>query len=70
MINQISIRAARINAGKTQGEMGAALGVSRMTYARYERGETAMDVNRALKFAELADLPLGAIDFSCKNKPL
>lgn len=64
---KISIRAARQNSGLTQEQMAEALGVSRKTYQGYERGYTAMRIDKAQLFSSLTKVPMDNIIFLLKN---
>jgi DNA-binding XRE family transcriptional regulator len=50
---EISLKAARVNAGYTQKEVGDYVGKSKNTIASYESYETQPDVLTAQKMAEL-----------------
>lgn len=45
----------------SQEEVAEKVGVSRQTYAKWERGETIPDVERCMKIAELYDITLDAL---------
>ena len=55
---QISIAAARVNAGLTQAEMAEKLGVSKATIVSWERGKTVPKINQFQAFCELCKLPM------------
>ena len=44
-----------------QGEMAAAVGVSRSTWSRIEAGESALSMDQLAKVASKLNLPLGAL---------
>ena len=48
----ISLKAARINAGKTQEEVGKHAGKSKMTIRSYESYKSTPDIETAIKIAE------------------
>jgi len=49
----ISIKAARVNAGLTQAEVGERIGKTKNTIASYENYTTAPDIKTAQAMAEL-----------------
>lgn len=59
----ITMRAARTNAGYTQQEAAAMLGITKTTLASYETGKTIPKINMALKMAELYGLSADDIKF-------
>lgn len=50
---EITIKAARINAGMTQTEAAKALGIGKSTLLNYEMYRTIPDINTAIRMAEL-----------------
>ena len=60
---KISMAAARVNAKLNQQEMAERLGVDRVTYLKYEKGESYMRMDTAWRFAEIANIPFQYIDF-------
>lgn len=55
---QISLAAARVNAGLTQKEAAEKMGVSSVTMVNWEKGKTLPDIATARKLAELYEIPL------------
>lgn len=64
---QISLAAARVNAGLTQRDVAAALGVAPNTVCDWENGKTELSYNRALALAEMYNLPLDYIFLPAKS---
>ena len=60
---KISMRAARINAGKTQEEVATALKVSKKTIISWEKGKTSPTVEKAREFCHFCGIPYDAISF-------
>lgn len=60
---KISLAAARINADYQQKEAAAALGVSPLTLARWERGETVPNYEMVQKIVDLYHYPADYIFF-------
>ena len=50
---QITLRAARINAGYTQKEAAGLLGISKTTLVKWEQGRTFPDVSAVEKICNL-----------------
>ena len=61
---EITVKAARINAGKTQEEAGAYAGKSKQTIANYESYTSIPDVETAKKLAEFYGLSVDDIVWS------
>lgn len=61
---EITIKAARINAGKTQEEAGNYVGKSRVTIANYESYASIPDVETAKKLAEFYGVNVDNIKWS------
>ena len=55
---QISLAAARVNAGLTQREAAEKVGVSHVTLLNWEHGKTRPDIATARRLAELYEIPL------------
>lgn len=53
---EISIKAARINAGLTQKELAKIIGVSNLTISSWETGKTEPTVSQLKKIAEVTDI--------------
>lgn len=66
---KISLRAARINAGITQKDAAASVGVSNKTMVKWEKGVAFPDVMQALKLCRLYRIPFDDIIF-LPNEPL
>lgn len=60
---RISMKAARVNAGKTQEDLARALKVSKQTIVSWENGKTSPTVEKAREFCELCNAPYDAISF-------
>lgn len=60
---KIRMAAARMNADMNQQEMADALGIDRVTYLKYEKGDSIMRMDLAYKFSELVNIPMEYIDF-------
>lgn len=60
---QISLEAARVNAGLTQASVAEHMHVDRSTVRRWEKGEKVPDINECKALAELYQLPLDYIFF-------
>lgn len=58
---QISLAAARVNAGMTQKEVAEKMGVSKVTIVNWEKGRTLPNMATARKLAELYSIPLDNI---------
>lgn len=63
---QITLRAARVNAGLKQLDVAKMLGVDRTTISRYERTK-APDVNTARKLCEIYNVDLSNVIFLTKS---
>ena len=64
---KISMKAARVNAGKPQEELAKALNVSKQTIVSWESGKTSPTVEKALKYCEVCNAPYDAISFLSKS---
>lgn len=60
---KISMKAARVNANKTQEELAKALKVSKQTIVSWETGRTSPTVEKARKYCEVCNAPYDAISF-------
>ena len=58
---QISLAAARVNAGKTQQETAAFMRVSKQTVVFWEKGRTEPKASQALALADFYNIPLDNI---------
>ncbi len=62
-ILQISLAAARVNAGMTQNDVAEALHVSKNTVVKWEKGESEPSIQTARKLSELFNFPIEHIFF-------
>lgn len=60
---KISLRAARINAGLTQKEASAHLGISNKTLLNWEKGVTFPNTNMILKICKLYGVSFDNLNF-------
>lgn len=58
-----TLRAARVNAGKSVKEAAAAVNVSEDTMYRYENGKASPQIGTAIKLANLYGVSIDKIDF-------
>ena len=54
-MKQITIKAARVDAGFNQGEIAEKMGVSISAVCRWERGDTEMSASQFAKFCEIVE---------------
>lgn len=54
---ELSIKAARINAGLRQADVACKVGVSRNTISKWERGITVPDVDKFLMLSKIYNVP-------------
>ena len=66
-ILQISLAAARVNAGMTQEDVSRALKVSKNTIVSWEKGATEPTISRVRELSELYKIPLDNIFLPCKS---
>jgi toxin-antitoxin system, antitoxin component, xre family len=66
-ILQISLAAARVNAGMTQEDVSRALKVSKNTIVSWEKGATEPTISRVRELSELYNIPLDNIFLPCKS---
>ena len=59
----LTLKAARINAGLTQKEAAAALGITKGTLANYEMGKTVPKIDTAKKMVKLYGVSANHLDF-------
>ena len=57
------LKAARVNAGFSQSQVGKVLQVSRSTVSRWERGETPVDEKTKYKLSILYQVDLEQLEF-------
>ena len=60
---QISLAAARVNAGLTQEDVAKEMKVSKNTIVKWEKGETEPSVTQGRRLEALYKIPLGNIFF-------
>ena len=60
---KVTMKAARLMAGKTQDEVANALKVSKKTIVSWEKGRTAPTVEKALLFCKFCNISYDAITF-------
>lgn len=65
---QISLAAARVNAGMTQKEVAMAMGVDRTTVIRWEKAEKIPNYDETKKLEELYNIPLDNIFFGKRTR--
>ena len=65
---QISLAAARVNAGLTQEEVAKQLKVSKNTVVNWENGKTEPTISQGRKLSELYKMPLEHIFFYTDNQ--
>ena len=63
----ISLRAARVNAGLTQGEVAKAIGKSKNTVVSYEKGRSVPDIETGKALASLFSMSISDINFLPKH---
>lgn len=61
---EITIKAARTNAGLTQAETAKELNISKNTYASYENYKTFPDMNMAKRIASLFGISVNSIKWA------
>lgn len=66
MVVQISLAAARVNAGMTQDDVAKAIHVSKNTIVKWEKGETEPSIQTARELSELYKFPIENIFFGKK----
>lgn len=64
---RISLKAARVNAGKTMDETCAAVNVSKTTLSNWENGITVPSADKAAELADYYGVRLEHINFCRKN---
>lgn len=57
----ISLKAARVNAGLTQGEVAEKLNVDRTTIINWEKGKVSLKHEQLLSLCQLYNVPVGNI---------
>lgn len=64
---QISLAAARVNAGLTQEEVAKALKVGKQTIVSWEKGKSEPKMSQSRKLSELYNMPLDYIFLQSKS---
>lgn len=64
---QISLAAARVNAGLTQEEVARKMKVSKNTLVNWEKGTSEPTVSQGLRLSELYKMPLDNIFLPIKS---
>lgn len=64
---QISLKAARINAGKSVVESAKIAGVTERTLNKWEKGETYPRIDNLFKLCDFYGIPLDALSFSANS---
>ena len=64
MKQKITLAAARVNAKLTQQMAAEALGISRATMMKYEKGDWAPDIHMAQAMSALYKMPLDCLLFA------
>ena len=60
---QISLAAARVNAGLTQEEVAKSMNISKNTLVNWEKGKAEPTINQGRRLSELYNMPLEHIFF-------
>ena len=64
---QISLAAARVNAGMTQEDVAREMHVSKNTIVNWEKGTSEPSINQGKELAYLYNIPLDYIFLPCKS---
>ena len=64
MVDKITLRAARVNAGLSQEEMANKLGIHRQTLAYFEKEPEKMSIEMAKNVCRILDVNIDQIFFS------
>ena len=67
---QISLEAARVNAGMTQDEAARELHVTKQTLVNWEKGRSEPTISQARHISELYDIPLNYIFFGQRSNEI
>lgn len=65
---QISLAAARVNAGLTQKDAANLMDVDRSTIRRWEKGEKIPDYDESKRLSQIYNIPLDNIFFGKKSR--
>lgn len=64
---QISLAAARVNAGLTQEEVAKKMGISKNTLVKWEKGGSEPSISQGRKLSAIYDMPLDNIFLPTKS---
>lgn len=64
---QISLAAARVNAGLTQEEVAKKMGISKNTLVKWEKGVSEPSISQGRKLSAIYDMPLNNIFLPTKS---
>lgn len=64
---QISLAAARVNAGMTQDDVSKAMKISKNTLVNWEKGSSEPTITQGRKLSELYNMPLDNIFLPTKS---
>lgn len=64
---QISLAAARVNAGMTQEDVAKIMHVSKQTVVNWEKGSAEPSLTRMRKMSEIFKIPMDYIFLPCKS---
>lgn len=64
---QISLAAARVNAGMTQEDVAKEMHVSKNTIVNWEKGTSEPSINQGKELVSLYNMPLDYIFLPCKS---
>lgn len=65
---QISLEAARVNAGLKQSEVAETMGVDRSTVRRWEKGDKVPSYTQCERLSQIYNMPLDYIFFGKKSR--
>jgi len=64
---QISLAAARVNAGYTQNEVAEKMHVGKQTIVSWEKGTSEPKISQARELSKLYNMPMDNIFLPCKS---
>ncbi|WP_440285090.1 helix-turn-helix transcriptional regulator [Eshraghiella crossota] len=64
---QISLAAARVNAGMTQEDVSKSMKISKNTLVNWEKGLSEPTITQGRKLSEIYNIPLDNIFLPCKS---
>lgn len=64
---QISLAAARVNAGLTQSDVARKMNVGKQTIVNWEKGKSEPKMSQSRKLSDLYGIPLDNIFLPCKS---